>query len=152
MALSRNQLYQPLSLLSQFQNDINQLLERNYAEDRDADSSKVVTSRWSPAVDIQEKEDRFILKADLPGIAAEDIDITMDNGVLTLKGERTDESEEEREGYHRIERVRGSFYRRFSLPDTADASRIEAKGKNGVLEIVIPKQEKAQPKKIEVKS
>ncbi len=152
MALSRNQLYQPLSLLSQFQNDINQLLERNYAEDQDADSSKVVTSRWSPAVDIQEKEDRFILKADLPGIAAEDIDITMDNGVLTLKGERTDESEEEREGYHRIERVRGSFYRRFSLPDTADASRIEAKGKNGVLEIVIPKQEKAQPKKIEVKS
>jgi len=152
MALSRNQLYQPLSLLNQFQNDINQLLERNYAEDQDADSSKVVTSRWSPAVDIQEKEDRFILKADLPGIAAEDIDITMDNGVLTLKGERTDESEEEREGYHRIERVRGSFYRRFSLPDTADASRIEANGKNGVLEIVIPKQEKAQPKKIEVKS
>jgi HSP20 family protein len=152
MALSRNQLYQPLSLLSQFQNDINQLLERNYAENQDADSSKVVTSQWVPAVDIQEKEDRFILKADLPGIPAEDIDITMDNGVLTLKGERTDENEEEREGYHRIERVRGSFYRRFSLPDTADASRIEAKGKNGVLEIVIPKQEKAQPKKIEVKS
>ena len=154
MALTR---YQPLGLLGQFQNDINQLLERNYADEQpsypgDSDNSRVVTSRWSPAVDIQEKQDRFVISADLPGIAAEAIDITMDDGVLTIKGERIEDNEENEEGYHRIERVRGSFYRRFSLPDTADASRIEAKGKNGVLEIVIPKQEKAQPKKIEVKS
>ncbi len=76
----------------------------------------------------------------------------MDNGVLTLKGERKSEKEESHEGYSRIERVRGSFYRRFSLPDTADANQVEAKGKNGVLEIVIPKHEKVQPRKITVKS
>ncbi len=149
MALVR---YQPLNLLGQLQNDLSQILERHLSEEQDGDNSKVVTSQWSPAVDIQEKEDRFIIKADLPGIPPEDIEVTMDNGVLTIKGERVDEKEEDKEGYHRIERVRGSFYRRFSLPDTADASGIEAKGENGVLMITIPKQQKAQPRKIEVKS
>ena len=71
--------------------------------------------------------------------------------MLTIKGERESESKEERKGYKRVERQRGSFYRRFSLPDTANADAISAKSKNGVLEIVIPKQEKAQPRKIQVK-
>ena len=71
--------------------------------------------------------------------------------MLTIKGERESEKKEEREGYKRIERQRGTFYRRFSLPDTANADKIGAKSKNGVLEIIIPKQEKAQPRKIEVK-
>lgn len=144
--------YQPLNLLSQIQNDMNQMLERHFSGDPENDNSRVVTSRWSPAVDIREKEDQFIILADLPGIQAEDIDITMENGVLTIKGERLEEKEEDRQGYHRIERVRGNFYRRFSLPDTADADRIEAKGINGVLEITIPKLEKKLPQKIAVKS
>ncbi|MFB3101211.1 MAG: Hsp20/alpha crystallin family protein, partial [Gammaproteobacteria bacterium] len=116
------------------------------------DYSNVVTSRWRPAVDIKEEEDRFVIYADLPGIDPKDIEITMDQGVLTLKGERSEETKEEREGYRRVERVSGSFYRRFSLPDTADSERIEAKGKNGVLEITLPKHEKVQARKITVKS
>jgi len=76
----------------------------------------------------------------------------MENGVLTIKGERQSEVRDEKEGYNRVERFSGAFYRRFSLPDTADAERIEAKGKDGVLEIILPKHEKLQPRKIEVKS
>ena len=86
----------------------------------------------------------------MPGVDAKNIDITMDDGVLVIKGERNSESKEEREGYKRVERVRGSFYRRFSLPDNANAEKISAKNDNGVLTVVIPKQEKAQPKRIPV--
>ena len=88
----------------------------------------------------------------MPGVDPDEIEITMDQGVLTLKGERSEETEDEREAYKRVERVRGSFYRRFSLPDTADAELIEAEGKNGVLEITLPKHEKVQPRKIAVRS
>ena len=145
--------YEPWSLLDRFQQQLNQL---GYADkalaDNDNDYSNVVTSRWSPAVDIKEEADRFLITADLPGVDPKDIEITMDNGVLSIKGERQSEAREEKEGYKRVERVSGSFYRRFSLPDTADADRIEAKGKDGVLEVTLPKHEKVQPRKIEVKS
>ncbi|RME34289.1 MAG: Hsp20/alpha crystallin family protein, partial [Gammaproteobacteria bacterium] len=87
-----------------------------------------------------------------PGIDPKDIEITMEEGVLTIRGERSIEEETQEGQYHRIERARGTFYRRFSLPDTADPERIEAHGKNGVLEIVIPKLEKVQPRKIEVRA
>ena len=90
--------------------------------------------------------------ADLPGVDPKNIEITMEQGVLTIKGERASDKEESHEGYKRVERVRGTFYRRFSLPDSADAEHIEANGKNGVLEIVLPKLEKVQPRKITVKS
>ena len=145
--------YEPWSLLDRFQQQLNQL---GYADkalaDNDNDYSNVVTSRWSPAVDIKEEADRFLITADLPGVDPKDIEITMDNGVLTIKGERQSEAREEKEGYKRVERVSGAFYRRFSLPDTADADRIEAKGKDGVLEVTLPKHEKVQSRKIEVKS
>lgn len=146
------QYYRPLGLLGQIQRDMNQLLDKHYSEDEAEDNSKVVTSHWSPAVDIREDENQYVLLADLPGVDAKDIDVTMDDGVLTLKGQRDEVKEEERDGYHRVERTRGNFYRRFSLPDIADASRINAVGKNGVLEITIPKLEKTLPQKIEVKS
>ena len=145
--------YEPWSLLDRFQQQLNQL---GYADKtiagNDNDYSNVVTGRWSPAVDIKEEADRFLIPADLPGVDPKDIEITMDNGVLTIKGERQSEAREEKAGYKRVERVSGSFYRRFSLPDTADAERIEAKGKDGVLEIILTKHEKVQPRKIEVKS
>jgi HSP20 family protein len=76
----------------------------------------------------------------------------MENGVLTIKGERHSQMEDDNKTYKRVERTRGTFYRRFSLPDTADSERIEAKGNNGILEVIIPKHEKVQPRKIEVKS
>ena len=144
--------YEPWSLLDRFQQQLNQL---GYAEkalaDNDSDYSNVRTSRWSPAVDIKEEATRFLITADLPGVDPKDIEITMDNGVLAIRGERQSEAREVKEGYKRVERVSGAFYRRFSLPDTADAERIEAKGKDGVLEVTIPKHEKVQPRKIEVK-
>jgi HSP20 family protein len=111
-----------------------------------------VTSHWSPAVDVKEEADRFVILADLPGVDPKDIEVSMENGVLSIRGERKSEKEEDRDGFHRVERVRGTFYRRFSLPDTADSERIEAHGKDGVLEIAIPKQKKVQPRKITVGS
>ncbi len=146
--------YEPWNLLDRLQREFNlqNVFEPYDSEITGDDSSDVVTSRWRPAVDIKEEKDRFVIYADLPGVDPKDIEITMDQGVLTLKGERSEETKEEREGYKRVERVSGSFYRRFSLPDTADFDHIEAKGKNGVLEITLPKHEKVQARKITVKS
>ncbi len=151
MALTR---YEPWSLLDRLQRDLNGtgLYEGLFSDRTDADNSNIATSHWRPAVDISEEEDRFVIHADLPGVDPKDIEITMENGVLTLKGERTVEDKEESKGYTRVERAHGTFYRRFSLPDTADADRIEASGKNGVLQISVPKHEKKLPKRISVKS
>ena len=146
MALVR---YDPWSLLDRFQRELNQYtLGSDMVE---SDNSNVVTSHWRPAVDIKEEADRFVIHADIPGVDPKDIEITMEGGMLTIKGERKSEKRDEGEGYKRVERVSGTFYRRFSLPDTADAERIEAKGKNGVLEVILPKQEKVQPRRITVK-
>lgn len=105
---------------------------------------------WIPAADIKEEPDRFVIHADIPGVDPKDIEVRMENGILSIKGQRPSETEENRTGYRRIERVRGSFQRRFSLPDTADAAGISATSQHGVLEVVIPKQNKAQPRRIEV--
>ena len=144
--------YEPWNLYRQLHNDINRVLESTLAGTDEEDSSSVVTSRWTPPVDIEEEKDRFVLYADIPGVEPGQISITMDDGVLTIKGERGEESEQERETYKRMERARGIFYRRFSLPDTADAERISARGNNGVLEVVIPKQERLQPRRIAVEA
>ena len=143
--------YEPWNLLQQFRDDINSLFnDRQPLSNAESDGSSVVTSHWVPAVDIKEDQDQFVLTADLPGIDPKNIEITMENGVLTLKGERQWSDQQEKNGYRRVERVRGTFYRRFSLPDTANAEGIAAKGNNGVLTVTIPKQEKAQPRRIEV--
>lgn len=143
--------YEPWGVLRRFHDDVNQLFaDSRNAPAAEGDRSSVVTSNWTPAVDIKEENERFVLEADIPGVDPKDIEITMDTGVLTIKGERKTESEEESNGYKRVERSYGSFYRRFSLPDTADAERISAKGRDGVLEVVIPKHEKVQPRKITV--
>jgi len=113
---------------------------------------QLATSDWVPAVDIREEGQRYVIHADVPGVKPEDIEVHMEDGVLTIKGQRYSESKDEREGYKRVERVRGSFFRRFSLPDTADAEAISAKSKDGVLEIIIPKQAKVMPKRIKVES
>lgn len=142
--------YEPYSLLDQLQREFFRSALTNPSARNNGDSSDVETSDWRPAVDIREEENRYVIHADIPGVAAKDIDITMENGILSIKGERKDETTEERNGYKRVERVRGTFYRRFSLPDTADAERIEARSKDGVLEIVLPKHEKVQPRRITV--
>jgi HSP20 family protein len=103
-------------------------------------------------VDIKEEDNRFLIRADVPGVAAEAIEITMDGGTLSLQGRRETTSEEEKDGLRRVERVSGRFYRRFALPDTADAEGIKADCKDGVLEISIPKQAKSQPRRIQITS
>lgn len=113
-----------------------------------ADGSSVAD--WLPAVDIIEDKDRFVLRADIPGVRAEDIDINMEKGVLSLSGERHTETSEEVDGMQRLERSSGKFYRRFSLPDTANPDAVSAKSANGILEIVIPKQEQIKARKIAV--
>ncbi len=140
--------YDPWSLLSQA-NALSKLFDERYATEED-ESGHVVASDWVPAVDIKEEQDRYVILADVPGVDPKSIDITMENGVLTLRGERSSESDEERDGYKRVERVRGTFYRRFTLPDSVNPEGITAHGNNGVLEIVIPKHEKVQPRRIAV--
>lgn len=105
---------------------------------------------WNPAVDIKEDDTRFVVTADIPGVNPKDIEVTMDHGVLTVKGERSSEKSEEKESYRRVERSYGSFVRRFAFPESVDVESISAKGKDGVLEIVIPKKPNSVPKKISV--
>jgi len=112
----------------------------------------VVASDWTPAVDVKEEDKRFLITADLPGVDPNDVDVNMHNGMLTIRGERSEEKKEEKEGYRRIERFSGSFYRRFMLPDTADPDKIKARAKNGVLEIEIGKTKGMQSMKIKVES
>ena len=142
--------YNPLSG-RHLQEEFRQVFER-FLGDAGADPSDVVTSQWAPRVDIREEADRFVIFADIPGVDPQDIEVQMDKGILTLKGERAGEETEEGKGYSRRERAWGAFHRRFALPDTADAEGIVATGHNGVLEVVIPKRAESTPRRIQVGS
>lgn len=107
---------------------------------------------WAPAVDIFEKEDTLVLRAELPGMKEKDIDIHVENGVLTLRGERKREEDVKGENFHRTERFYGTFARTFAMPTTVDVSKIRASYKDGVLEVVLPKAETAMPKRIDIKT
>jgi HSP20 family protein len=138
--------HNPWSLFDQLQREMNRFPMKTTSED----NGDVVTSDWAPAVDIKEEDNRFLLVADIPGVDPKDIEIHMEKGILTLKGERESEKKTEREGYKRIEREHGIFYRRFTMPDGVNPEGIEANSKNGVLTVVIPKSEAVQPRRIEV--
>jgi len=143
--------YEPWNVVSQLQSEIN----RVFGNLSDTDSNSA-TSEWSPAVDVREFSNRFQLLLDVPGVDPKDVEITLDNGVLTVSGTRSEEKAvgtngAEQPQQQRLERRLGRFHRRFILPDTADADNVNATGRNGVLEIVIPKQPKAQPRRIAVK-
>lgn len=114
------------------------------------EENAATASDWVPAVDIKEDKECFTITADLPGVNAKDIEVHAENGMLTIRGERDSQKKEEREGYKCIERSYGSFFRRFTLPDTANTDKISAKSDNGVLTVTIPKHEKMQPRKIAV--
>ena len=141
--------YEPWSAMRHLQNEMSRVFDGAAAGAEDG--SNVAASRWTPAVDVREDAERFVITADVPGVDPEDIEVTMESGVLTIKGERKLEAKDEGDnGYRRVERVYGSFYRRFTLPDTADAEAISANGRHGVLEVVIPKRAALQPKRIAV--
>jgi HSP20 family protein len=131
--------------------DLKQMFDRLFQPGTDtSDESAVVTSQWVPRVDIKEEADRFVIFADLPGVDPQNVEVLMDKGLLTIKGERKGEIEESHARFSRVERRYGSFYRRFALPDTADADGITARGHNGVLEIAIPKKPESTPRRIQV--
>ena len=139
--------YNPWSLFDQLQRELNMPMSKF---DTDENGS-IATANWAPAVDIKEDDQAFTLLADIPGVDPDDIEVTMDKGVLTIKGERQSEKKTEEENYKRVERQYGVFYRRFTLPDSANADGIEATSEHGVLKITIPKQEIAQSRRITVK-
>ena len=105
---------------------------------------------WSPAVEVFEKEDKYIVKAELPGVKEEDMDVSVEGETLTIKGEKKSESEVKEDDYYRCERSYGSFYRSIALPATVDTKKIEASFEDGVLEVIIPKAAEVKPKKITV--
>ena len=113
------------------QNEIRQAFDRLFEggpfDQTCADDSSVVTSQWVPSVDVREENDRFVLYADLPGIDPQDIEVSMDKGMLSIKGERSSETSSETERFSRVERRYGSFHRRFALPDSADPEGIRAR-------------------------
>ena len=137
--------YNPLALLDQLQRRHFGTLQTGVQED-----SAIDTCSWQPACDIQETPTHFVIHADLPGVPTKDIKISMENNILSLQGERGSESKKSDKNFTRVERTYGSFYRRFSLPSTADSTRVSAVSKHGVLEIKIAKKELAQPRTIEI--
>jgi HSP20 family protein len=141
--------YYPWAQNHRFQDEIKQVFQRFLGED-ETDQSNVVTSQWTPRVDIQEEGKRFVILADIPGVEPKDIEINMDKGILSIKGERKSDVSAENGKTTRVERSYGSFYRRFALPDSADAEGIRANGKHGVLEVSIPKKPETTPRRIEV--
>ena len=141
--------YHPWANTRGLQDEIKQLFDRFLGE-ADSDQSNVVTSQWMPRVDIREDADRFVILADIPGVDPQDIEVHMDKGILTLRGERKQEQREEQGRYSRLERTHGVFYRRFSLPDSANPDCITATGKHGVLQIDIPKKPETTPRRIQV--
>lgn len=136
-------------VISQLHEDINRLLSPfdlryEYA------TPGLSMSEWLPNIDIKEDDKQYIVRADVPGVKASDIDLHMENGVLTIKGKRESERKEEKENYLRIERSSGSFMRQIALPDAVDSEKIQAKCCEGVLEITLPKAAQSIGRKIKV--
>lgn len=146
--------YEPLSLLNEPLGLLNQLqkeLMRSFTTlGNEFGEGSLLTTEWMPAVDVKEEDNQFVIHADIPGVKPEDIEVNLENGMLTIKGEKHSESKTEKEGYKRVERTQGAFYRRFNLPGAANSDAVVAKFKNGVLELAIPKCEAEKPKRITI--
>lgn len=136
--------YKPVNLFNQFNDELN----RHFSMTREGAANQ--EHAWQPAVDIREEENCYLITADVPGVNSKDIDVTLEDGVLSIKGERNTEKEVSEAGYRRRERTHGTFLRQFTLPDTVNANSISATARDGVLEVTIPKQEKPAAKKIAV--
>jgi HSP20 family protein len=144
MALIR---WDPVRDLDSLQGDMNRLFDR-FFEGRGANGGSV--RRWIPAMDLVETGDSLVLRADLPGMKEDDVEIEIKDGVLTISGERKSESEEKGEGFHRVERAFGRFSRSLSLPDGVDADKIAASFTDGVLEVKVPKPEETKPTRVAI--
>ena len=134
--------------------EIDDLFERYtkaVGQPRAGSQEVIATGDWAPRVDIAETDKAFEIKVEIPEVNKEDVKVTVDNGVLTIRGERKQEKEEKGKKFHRVERYYGIFTRSFTLPDNVDETKVKASFKDGMLNLQIPKTEEAKPKAIEVK-
>jgi HSP20 family protein len=141
--------WNPIREMQHLQNQFDLLFEP-FARNATRDDWPVAT--WMPPVDIEESGDMLYVRAEIPGIKPEDIDIRFENGVLTLRGERRFENQNNDRNFHRVERAYGSFVRSFTLPSSIDAEKVSATYRDGILELTMPKREEAKPRKIEIRS
>ena len=132
------------------QRDINRLFD-NFFRSSVGSEETMATSVHAPSVDIAEQENEFVVKVELPGVEKEDVKISLESNILTIKGEKKQEKEEKNKNFHRLERSYGSFQRSFTLPSSVKSEKIDAVFTNGILNITLPKIEEAKPKQIEVK-
>ena len=143
--MSMLQRWNPARDFARVQDEMNRLLGGNLG------TRQTETFGWTPAVDIFEDTEGVTFKFDLPEVDPKDVDVRLEDGTLTVRGERKLEREDKQDGYHRVERAYGAFARSFTLPATLDAEKVNAEAKNGVLRIFIPKRAEAKPKSISVK-
>jgi HSP20 family protein len=141
--------YEPWRVMDRLHRQIDQILGDSAASPA-ANGENTVT--WNPTVDVHEEQDKFVVRADLPGVEPKDISITAENRVLTLRGERHFERSENQKGFERLERVEGSFLRRFTLPNNVQDDQIKARHINGVLEVTIPKVATPEPRRVSVET
>lgn len=132
------------------QREINRVFD-SFMQGGTQDDGSLGLSMWTPAVDIVERENEYEVKVELPGVSKDDVKITLESNVLTIRGEKKQEREEKGENTHRVERSYGSFQRSFTLPTIVKSDKIDARYSDGVLAIILPKAEEAKPKQIEVK-
>jgi HSP20 family protein len=142
--------WDPWTTLPTLQDRINRIFEEAFPRSS-AKEGEFALADWRPAVDTYEENNNIVIKAELPGVKKENVTIDIKDNMLTLKGERSEETEVKEENYYRKERSYGKFHRAFTLPDAVDPNKIEASFKDGVLKISIPKAEEAKSKKIEIK-
>jgi len=142
--------WKPFREVSRLRNEMDRLWDEYFGAGRRG--LQPLEEAWLPAVDVSESEDKITVKAEIPGLEAKDIDISMSGDTLTIKGEKKTETEEKEENYHVVERSYGSFRRVMKLPAMVDADKVEATYKNGVLTVVLPKKEEVKPKAIEIKA
>ena len=139
--------YQTWSLMDRLPRELGQLLSGGFPGLEPAATDRAALT---PAVDIQEENDRFVVRADMPGVAAKDIEVSAEDGKLTIRGTRSTKDRVNGDGLEHVERVVGTFLRRFTLPESVQADAIKARYADGVLEIAIPKQPRVEPKRITV--
>jgi HSP20 family protein len=149
MALVR---WDPLRDIDSLQGEMNRLFSTFFdtPTGRGGNGGGAATRRWIPAMDLIEAGEHFVLKADLPGMTEADVNVELENNVLTISGERKTELEDKHEGYYRLERSSGAFTRSLTLPEGVDAGAVAATFDNGVLEVRIPKPEQAKPKRVQI--
>ena len=141
--------YDPFREMRSLQDEVNRLFASSFSR---GDDNELMRGAWSPQVDIFENKDQIVLEAELPGMKPEDVNISIENNVLTLHGERKFEKKDEKDNFHRVERAYGSFTRSFTLPPTVSSENAQAEFENGVLRLTLAKREEAKPRRIEIKA